>query len=214
VTTDTRTRVRAGDPGAFAELFDTYARAVYNHAFRLTADWSVAEDVMSATFLEAWRRHASVEAEGGSLRPWLLGIATNVARSHCRGNRRYRAAAVAAAEAGAGAQRIPDHAEETAGRVDDRRRINATLTALGSLKRPEREVLVLCLWEGMEYADVARTLGIPLGTVRSRLSRARTKLRKLADAELIKKKRELAAPARQIRGDRGYAIRSAEEGNR
>jgi len=214
VTTDTRTRVRAGDPGAFAELFDTYARAVYNHAFRLTADWSVAEDVMSATFLEAWRRHASVEAEGGSLRPWLLGIATNVARSHCRGNRRYRAAAAAAAEAGAGAQRIPDHAEETAGRVDDRRRINATLTALGSLKRPEREVLVLCLWEGMEYADVARTLGIPLGTVRSRLSRARTKLRKLADAELIKKKRELAAPARQIRGDRGYAIRSAEEGNR
>lgn len=214
MTTDTRTRVRAGDPDAFAELFDEYARAVYNHAFRLTADWSVAEDVMSATFMEAWRRHASVEAEGGSLRPWLLGIATNVARSHCRGNRRYRAAAAAAAGAGAEAQRIPDHAEETAGRVDDRRRINATLTALGSLKRAEREVLVLCLWEGMEYADVARALGIPLGTVRSRLSRARTKLRKLADAELVRKKRELSSPARQIRGDRGYAIRSAEEGNR
>ncbi|QLH24235.1 RNA polymerase sigma factor [Streptomyces sp. Rer75] len=214
MTTDTRTRVRAGDPDAFAELFDTYARAVYNHAFRLTADWSVAEDVMSATFLEAWRRHASVEAEGGSLRPWLLGIATNVARSHCRGNRRYRAAAAAAAEVGPAAQRIPDHAEETAGRVDDRRRINATLTALASLKRAEREVLVLCLWEGMEYADVARTLAIPLGTVRSRLSRARTKLRKLADAELVKKKREPTSPVRQIRGDRGYAIRSAEEGNR
>lgn len=214
MTTDTRTRVRAGDPDAFAELFDEYARAVYNHAFRLTADWSVAEDVMSATFMEAWRRHASVEAEGGSLRPWLLGIATNVARSHCRGNRRYRAAAAAAAGAGAEAQRIPDHAEETAGRVDDRRRINATLTALGSLKRAEREVLVLCLWEGMEYADVARALGIPLGTVRSRLSRARTKLRKLADAELVRKKRELSSPTRQIRGDRGYAIRSAEEGNR
>lgn len=214
MTTDTRTRVRAGDPDAFAELFDEYARAVYNHAFRLTADWSVAEDVMSATFMEAWRRHASVEAEGGSLRPWLLGIATNVARSHCRGNRRYRAAAAAAAEAGPASVRIPDHAEETAGRVDDRRRINATVTALGSLKRAEREVLVLCLWEGMEYTDVARTLAIPIGTVRSRLSRARTKLRKLADAELVKKKRELAAPIRQTRGDRGYAIRSAEEGNR
>ncbi|MGW2327401.1 RNA polymerase sigma factor [Streptomyces sp. NPDC001700] len=214
MTTDTRTRVRAGDPDAFAELFDEYARAVYNHAFRLTADWSVAEDVMSATFMEAWRRHASVEAEGGSLRPWLLGIATNVARSHCRGNRRYRAAAAAAAGAGEESVRIPDHAEETAGRVDDRRRINATVTALGSLKRAEREVLVLCLWEGMEYADVARTLAIPLGTVRSRLSRARTKLRKLADAELVKKKRELASPTRQIRGDRSYAIRSAEKGNR
>ncbi|MER5432644.1 RNA polymerase sigma factor [Streptomyces sp. NPDC002588] len=216
-----RTRVRAGDPDAFAELFDECARAVYNHAFRLTADWTVAEDVMSATFMEAWRRHASIEAEGGSLRPWLLGIATNVARSHYRSNRRYRAAARAAAEAGEGQTEVADHAEETAGRLDDRRRISATLTALGSLKRPEREVLVLCLWEGMEYADAARALGVPVGTVRSRLSRARTKLRKLADAELRTKKpelgmkkRELASPIRQIRGDRDYVIRSAQEGNR
>ncbi|ALV31325.1 hypothetical protein AS200_04105 [Streptomyces sp. CdTB01] len=56
-----RTRVRNGDPEAFAELFDACARAVYNHAFRLTADWSLAEDVMSTTFMEAWRRRASVE---------------------------------------------------------------------------------------------------------------------------------------------------------
>ncbi|MFD8157013.1 RNA polymerase sigma factor [Streptomyces malaysiensis] len=219
MTTDMRTRVRAGDPDAFAELFDAYARTVYNHAFRLTADWAVAEDVMSATYLEAWRRRGSVDAEGGSLRPWLLGITTNVARTHCRSNRRYRAAAAAAAEAGPASMRIPDHAEETAGRVDDRRRIDATLTALGSLKRAEREVLVLCLWEGMEYADAARALGIPLGTVRSRLSRARTKLRKLADAELGRGKsgrgkRELTSLTRQVKGDRNHAIRSAEEGIR
>jgi RNA polymerase sigma factor (sigma-70 family) len=218
-----RTRIRAGDPDAFAELFDDCARAVYNHAFRLTADWSVAEDVMSATFMEAWRRHASVEAEGGSLRPWLLGIATNVARSHYRSNRRYRAAATTAAEAGVGETQVADHAEETAGRLDDRHRITATLTALGSLRRPEREVLVLCLWEGMEYADAARALGIPIGTVRSRLSRARGKLRKLADAELRRRgrakgdgreNRELGSTKRQITGDRGYAVRSAQEGNR
>ncbi|WP_208741141.1 RNA polymerase sigma factor [Micromonospora arida] len=48
-----RARVRAGDPGAFADLFDTYARSVYNHAFRLTADWATAEDVMAATYLQA-----------------------------------------------------------------------------------------------------------------------------------------------------------------
>jgi RNA polymerase sigma-70 factor (ECF subfamily) len=154
-----RTRIRAGDPDAFAELYDACARSVYNHAFRLTADWSVAEDVMSATFMEAWRRRTSIEADGGSLRPWLLGIATNVSRSHGRGNRRYRAAASAAAEAGVA--EVADHAEEVSGRVDDRRRIAATLTALASLRRPEREVLVLCLWEGLEYADAARALGIP-----------------------------------------------------
>ena len=216
-----RTRIRAGDPDAFAELYDACARSVYNHAFRLTADWSVAEDVMSATFMEAWRRRTSIEADGGSLRPWLLGIATNVARSHCRGNRRYRAAAGAAAAAGVA--EIADHAEETAGRVDDRRRIAATLTALGALKRPEREVLVLCLWEGLEYADAARALGIPVGTVRSRLSRARGRLRRLADAELarpsepgqlMRRKREPTPTNRQITGDREFVIRSAQEGNR
>jgi RNA polymerase sigma-70 factor (ECF subfamily) len=132
------TRIRAGDPDAFAELYDESARSVYNHAFRLTADWSVAEDVMSATFVEAWRRRASIEAEGGSPRPWLLGIATNVSRSHGRGNRRYRAAASAAA--GAGVTDVADCAEEIAGRLDDRRRIAATPTALASLKRPERVV--------------------------------------------------------------------------
>ena len=50
-----RARIQAGDPRAFAELFDEHARSVYNHAFRLTADWSTAEDVMAATFLHAWR---------------------------------------------------------------------------------------------------------------------------------------------------------------
>lgn len=207
-----RTRIRAGDPDAFAELYDACARSVYNHAFRLTADWSVAEDVMSATFMEAWRRRTAVDADGGSLRPWLLGIATNVARSHHRGNRRYRAAASAAAEAGA--VEVADHAEEIAGRLDDRRRIAATLTALGSLRRPEREVLVLCLWEGLEYAEAARALGVPVGTVRSRLSRARGRLRKLAEVELARKRRELTRTNRQVKGDRDYAIRSAQEGNR
>ncbi|MFF1308166.1 RNA polymerase sigma factor [Streptomyces sp. NPDC058307] len=215
MTTDMRTRIRAGDPDAFAELYDECARSVYNHAFRLTADWSVAEDVMAATFMEAWRRRASVEADGGSLRPWLLGIATNVARSHYRSNRRYRAAA--GAVAAAGPAKAADHAEETAGRVDDRRRIAATLTALASLRRPEREVLVLCLWEGLEYADAARALGIPVGTVRSRLSRARGRLRKLAEVELAqpaRKNRELTRTNRQTTGDRDYVIRSAQEGNR
>ncbi|MFF4906406.1 RNA polymerase sigma factor [Streptomyces sp. NPDC001260] len=209
-----RTRVRNGDPDAFAELFDECARAVYNHAFRLTADWSLAEDVMSATFMEAWRRRASVDAEGGSLRPWLLGIATNVARSQYRSNRRYRNAASAAAAANAAEEQVEDHAEETVGRLDDRRRIAATVAALSLLKRPEREVLTLCLCEGMEYTEAARVLGIPVGTVRSRLSRARGKLRRLADAQLVREKREPTPTNRQTTGDRGYAVRSAQEGNR
>lgn len=206
-----RTRVRSGDPDAYAELFDSYSRTLYNHAFRMTGDWAVAEDVMSAAFLEAWRLRGTVDPEGGSLRPWLLGITTNIARNHCRSNRRFRAAAAAAAAAARGAA-VPDHADDVAGRLDDRRRIAATLAQLGALRRPEREVLLLCLCEGLEYAETARVLGIAVGTVRSRLSRARTKLRKLADAELKKNGRELAARSRQTYEDRAKAVRSAQEG--
>ncbi|MFF4346715.1 RNA polymerase sigma factor [Streptomyces sp. NPDC001530] len=231
-----RTRVRAGESSAFAELYDSYARAVYNHAFRLTVDWSTAEDVMAATFLEAWRLRGKVDPEGGSLRPWLLGIATNTARNQYRSNRRYRAAANAAAAAELS---VPDHADEVADRVDDRRRLATALTALAALRRPEREVIALCLGEGLDYEAAAEALGIPVGTVASRLSRARKKLRALAEAEearpfaatvrpatetsrpatemarrKVREKREGGHSGRQIRGDHTHAIRPAQEGNR
>ncbi|WP_046732429.1 RNA polymerase sigma factor [Streptomyces humi] len=223
-----RTRVRAGEPSAFAELFDSYSRAVYNHAFRLTADWSVAEDVMAATFLEAWRLRDRVDPEGGSLRPWLLGIATNTARNQYRSNRRYRAAANAAAAAQLS---VPDHADEVAGRVDDRHRLAAALTALGKLRRPEREVVTLCLGEGLDYEAAAEALGIPVGTVASRLSRARRKLRALAEAPpaespptgvpparppsgKVRGIREGGHRSRQTRGDHTHVIRPAQEGRR
>jgi RNA polymerase sigma-70 factor (ECF subfamily) len=217
-----RTRVRAGESSAFAELFDSYARAVYNHAFRLTADWSTAEDVMAATFLEAWRLRDRVDPEGGSLRPWLLGIATNTARNQYRSNRRYRQAAQAAAAAELS---VPDHAEDVAGRVDDRRRLATALTALATLRPPEREVIALCLGEGLDYEAAAEALGIPVGTVASRLSRARKKLRTLTDPgparqepgpplKKVRGRREGSRLDRQITGDRTQVIRPAQEGNR
>jgi DNA-directed RNA polymerase specialized sigma24 family protein len=66
---------------------------------------------MAATFMEFWRLRDEVETEGGSLRPWLLGIATDIARNHCRSNRRYRAAAAAATRAGPAGVEVPDHAD-------------------------------------------------------------------------------------------------------
>lgn len=90
--TNLRKRIRAGDHNAFGDLFDAYARSVYNHAFRLTGEWSTAEDVVSLTFLDAWRLRERLDEEGGSLRPWLLGIATNVTRNTRRTARRHAAA--------------------------------------------------------------------------------------------------------------------------
>jgi hypothetical protein len=71
-------------PNAFGAVFDACAKSVYNHAFRLTGDWSAAEEIIAMTFLEAWRGRDRIAADGGSLRPWLLGIATNLARGQHR----------------------------------------------------------------------------------------------------------------------------------
>jgi len=187
MTTDLRARIRAGDREAFAELYDAHVRAIYNHGFRLTADWSMAEDVVSDTFLQAWRLRARLDPEAGSLRPWLFGIATNIARNLRRGDRRYRAAVLAATR---DLPIVEDHAAVTDSRIDDARRLTAAMTALAALPRADREVFTLCVWEELDYAAAAEALGIPIGTVRSRLSRARRKIR-----------RELPAPDRPVTGD-------------
>uniref|UniRef100_A0AAU3H0T6 RNA polymerase sigma factor n=1 Tax=Streptomyces sp. NBC_01401 TaxID=2903854 RepID=A0AAU3H0T6_9ACTN len=175
-----RARIRAGDREAFDALYEEFARAVYNHAYRLTGDWSTAEEVLSETFLAAWRTRGTVEPEGESLRPWLLGIATNKARNANRGRGR-RLAFLARRPA---PEPVADIADATAGRIDDTRRLAAVRQALDGLRRQEREVLALCVWSGLDYAEAAEALGVPVGTVRSRLSRARNRLRRLTDEQL------------------------------
>ncbi|MDX2680783.1 RNA polymerase sigma factor [Streptomyces sp. NY05-11A] len=179
-----RGRVRGGEREAFSELYELYATAVYHHALRLTGDWSVAEEVMSETFLAAWRGRGAVEAEGGSLRPWLFGIATNKARNADRSLRRRLAFLARRSEAAAGAdEAVDDFAEDVVGRVDDARRLAEVRRVLGRLRRHEREVIALCVWGGLDYAQAAEALGVPVGTVRSRLSRARARLREFAAEE-------------------------------
>ncbi|GAA4906282.1 DNA-directed RNA polymerase specialized sigma24 family protein [Nonomuraea thailandensis] len=85
-----RTRLRDGDHAAFSALFDEFAQQIYAHAFRLAGDRSMAGDVTAATFGQAWHSRREIEPEGGSLRPWLLGIATNLVRSARRGERSRR----------------------------------------------------------------------------------------------------------------------------
>jgi RNA polymerase sigma factor (sigma-70 family) len=140
-TSQLRARARAGD--AFGAVFDACAKSVYNRAFRLTGDWSAAEEVMSMTFLEAWRCRGAIAADGGSLRPWLLGIATNLARGQRRAAWRHRTALARLARL-AVADELPDFADDAPGRLDDAARIKALRRALAGLPRPEFEVLALC----------------------------------------------------------------------
>jgi len=173
-----RARLRAGDPDAFGALFDEYAHAVYNLGFRLTADWSAAEEVVSLAFLEAWRLRGRIDPGGEPLRPWLLGIAANVSRNLARASRRHQAAVSRLPPP----PPVPDFADELAGRLDDQARLREAGKALGALRPGEREVIALCVWSELDYATAASALGVPVGTVRSRLSRARRKLRKLMPA--------------------------------
>ncbi|WP_327184484.1 RNA polymerase sigma factor [Streptomyces sp. NBC_01334] len=197
-----RKRIRAGDHDAFGELFDAYARSVYNHAYRLTGEWTTAEEIVSLTFLDAWRLRERLDEDGGSPRPWLLGIATNVTRNVRRAARRHAAAVARLPRE----ETVRDFADEVADRVDDAVRLAAVRTALARLRRAEREVVALCVWSGLGYEAAAEALGVPVGTVRSRLSRARAKLAK---------HREPPAVRGQVRGeDRASAVRPSREGNR
>lgn len=163
------------EPSAFAELFQRHADAVYNHCFRKTASWSTAEDLRSVVFLEAWRRRHDVRLHEESVLPWLLAVANNVVRTRSRSLRRHRAML----------RRLPvsmvspdDPEAEAIQRLHDEEQMRRVQHAIGDLNRAEQDVLALCVWAELDYAAAAVALGVPVGTVKSRLSRAREKLRR------------------------------------
>jgi RNA polymerase sigma factor, sigma-70 family len=170
-------RSRAGDAGAFGLLFERHATAIYNYCFRRVGDWATAEDLLSVVFLEAWRRR-SKDLPADKVLPWLYGIATNVVRNQWRSERRYAAALRRVPEARAD-ERLADLVDA---RIDDERQMKHVLTLIEQLPRREQEVFALCGWFDLSYEDAAVALDIPVGTVRSRLSRARARLRELEPA--------------------------------
>ena len=171
---DLWSRSRAGDGDAFGLLFDRHAKLVYNYCFRRTGNRSTAQDMLSMTFLEAWRRRAK-ELPPDKVLPWLYGIATNVARHQHRSERRFAAALSRLPRPAA----EPDFSDAADEHLDYERQAERALTLLRVLPKREQDVVVLC--DGMElsYEDAALALGVPVGTVRSRLSRARARLREL-----------------------------------
>jgi RNA polymerase sigma factor (sigma-70 family) len=168
-------RAAGGDPEPFGELFERHARSVYNHCFRRTASWADAEELTSAVFVEAWRRRHVVRPIGESARPWLLGVANNLLRNHRRSLRRYRAALARLP----GPRPEPDPADDVAGRLADERRMRRVLASVERLPRRDQEVLALCAWSELAYQEAATVLDVPVGTVRSRLARARARLAEL-----------------------------------
>lgn len=166
-----------GDSDAFGSLFERHVDAVYNHCFRRTGSWHEADDLTSLVFLEAWRRRSDVALAGESILPWLLAVANNTLRNQSRSRRRYARliAKLPAAELAA------DHADDAADRVDDERTMSRIHEVFRQLAPQEQDVLALVIWAGLAYAEAAVALDVPVGTVRSRLARARQHLRELTD---------------------------------
>jgi RNA polymerase sigma factor (sigma-70 family) len=165
-------------PAGFASVFDRYFDAIYVYLRRRVGP-EIAEDLAAQTFEEAFRLRGRFDERRPSARPWLYGIATNLLRNHTRRERRQRLAHMRAW----GDRPVSDGADATVSRVDAATRAGAVARALATLPDTERDALLLLAWGDLTYGEIAEALGVPIGTVRSRLSRGRTKLRELLGAD-------------------------------
>lgn len=171
----------SGTERAFVTIFDRYRARIFSAAFRRTNKVSDAEEVVAIVFLEAWKLRKRVRIVDGSLLPWLLAVTANVTSNLSRSQRRY-ARMIA---------RLPlpaeedDHAPITDERIDGEPCRQAINDAISSLSAGDRAVVELCLIEELPLAAAAAALDLPVGTVKSRLHRARKQLQtRLAVVEL------------------------------
>ncbi len=156
------------EPEVFTIIFDRYYRSVYSYLSRRVGR-TIADDLAGETFVRAFERRSSYDPRFERALPWLLGIAINLLAHH----RRSEARQLRALAAAAGFE--PREAAPIDGsRVASSERL---VSGLEQLDDYDREALLLYAWGDLAYADIAQVLGIPIGTVRSRLNRARAKLR-------------------------------------
>jgi RNA polymerase sigma factor (sigma-70 family) len=157
-------RIRAGDNAALGDLFDRHERRLFRHAARLLTSREDAMDAVMIAFYELWRQRASVRLVDGSPLPWLLNTVGNSARNLERSSRRYRRMLSS----------LPWDQPETRVAASDETGI---LAALKNLSERDQSIIALTVLEGYSERDAAQTLGVPVGTVKSRLSRAKARLR-------------------------------------
>jgi RNA polymerase sigma-70 factor (ECF subfamily) len=160
------------DNGQFATVFDRHAGTVFRFLVRRVGR-DAAEELLGDTFRIAFERRAVFDTQRESARPWLYGIANNLLAKHRRTEaRRFRATGRLAME-----RAETDPADDVASAIDARDGCRAALHAITTLPDGERDALLLYVWEELDYDDIATALDIPIGTVRSRLNRARARLR-------------------------------------
>jgi RNA polymerase sigma factor (sigma-70 family) len=160
------------DPAEFASIFERHSPVIYRYLYRSVGP-AAAEDLMAEVFVTAFKSRTRYDPTHRDARPWLFGIAANLSRHHWRSERRSKQAferlarrPLSDATFGTAEPEVPDEFE-------------AVAKALSSLDHKFRQVLLLYADPGSSYEEIGVALGIPVGTVRSRLSRGRAQLREL-----------------------------------
>jgi len=173
-----------GDTGAFGMLVRLHQRTIYRLAYGLTRNASDADDLAQETFVRAYQAIGRFRV-GEPMRPWLSRIAVNLAFSMFRRRkRRPEVALEPLVEAGKQFASGGEDPSDAASRKESQRMV---ASAFEQLSNEHRAVLALRVVQDMSYDDIARTLRVPVGTVMSRLSRARAELRAKLDARMGKK---------------------------
>ena len=163
------------EPARFGAVFDRHATVVFRYLVRRVGV-DEADALLGEVFRVAFEKRATYDTARPDARPWLYGIATNLLARHRRGEaRRIRATARLLAR-----QRpADDPAEQVVGALDAKDLWPQVAEAVAGLPEEERDALLLYAWEELSYDQIADALGVPVGTVRSRLNRARVRIREL-----------------------------------
>ena len=159
-----------GDTEAFAQLVDLHEKRVYTLALRMTGNPEDACDVTQDAFLAAWRGLPSFRGDAG-FSTWLYRLASNAAVDFLRKNRRRQAVLPLEEEAD------PAPGPQEQAELQDLR--EAVRWGMGELSREHRKILTLREYQELSYEEIAHRLNLDLGTVKSRISRARGALRKI-----------------------------------
>lgn len=166
-------RMAEGDSSALASLYDVTAASVHGLVRRIVQDDPVAEEVTGDVFLQAWQQAARYEAARGSVLAWLLAMARTRAIDRVRTGSAWRRMQ----EPLAGEMELPcgrPGPEDACALDEERRRVQ---TVLRDLPRDQREAIELAYYGGLSHSEIASSLGQPLGTVKTRIRLAMTKLR-------------------------------------
>ena len=164
------------NPANFDELFRRHARAVVSY-LSAYVEPHMADQITAQTFADAFAGRQRFRPQTPTARPWLIGIARNHLYRHFRSTARHRRAV----------GRLPSAAPPAGDEIDIAVRLDATALgpelrdALAEIPAADRETLLLLAWHDLSYAEIAATLDIPIGTVRSRINRARKRLQALLD---------------------------------